>query len=55
MNKKKNSLAEEIWHYLRVYRKWWLLPIIIVFVLLGIILIIGQAAPIISPFIYTIF
>lgn len=55
MNKNKNSLAKEIWHYLRVYKKWWLLPIIIVFVVLGIILVIGQAAPIISPFIYTIF
>ena len=51
----KNSLIREIWHYLRVYKRWWLLPMIIVFVFLGIILIIGQVAPIVSPFIYTIF
>jgi len=31
------SLAFEVWDYLKVRKKWWLLPIIILLTLIGIL------------------
>lgn len=42
----------EFWQFLRERRAWWLAPIIIVLLLLGLI-IVSQSA--LSPFIYTLF
>ncbi len=50
----KLSIFSELWQFLRIRKKWWLLPIIILIVLLGILLIFAQAAPALAPFIYTI-
>jgi hypothetical protein len=49
-----NSLAREFWDFLRVRKKWWLLPIIVVMVLLGSLLVFAQGS-VLAPFIYTIF
>ena len=43
----------EIWDFLRVRKKFWLLPIIVVMVMLGALLVLTQTA--IGPVIYTIF
>ncbi len=48
------SLLKEFWLFLRVRKKWWLLPIIMVMVLLGTLLVIAQGSAL-APFIYTIF
>ncbi len=48
------SLLKEFWLFLRVRKKWWLLPIIIVMVLLGGLLVFAQGSAL-APFIYTIF
>lgn len=48
------SLLKEFWLFLRVRKKWWLLPIIIVMVLLGTLLVFAQATAL-APFIYSIF
>ena len=48
------SLLKESWLFLRVRKKWWLLPIIIVMVLLGTLLVFAQGSAL-APFIYTIF
>ncbi len=48
------SLLKEFWLFLRVRKKWWLLPIIIVMVLLGSLLVFAQGSAL-APFIYTIF
>lgn len=48
------SLARELWAYMLVRKKWWLLPIIIVMVLVGSLLIFAQGSAL-APFIYTIF
>ena len=45
---------KEILFFLRVRKKLWLAPIIIVMILLGGILILAQGA-VVAPFIYTIF
>ena len=50
----KLSLANEIWLFLRQNKKYWLLPIIIVMVLMGALLIFAQSSAL-APFIYTIF
>jgi hypothetical protein len=49
-----SGMAREIWAFMRVRKKWWLLPIIIVMLLLGALLIFAQGS-VLAPFIYTIF
>ena len=47
------SLVREVWEFLAVTKKWWLLPIIVVLALFGsLVLMSGSAA---APFIYTLF
>jgi hypothetical protein len=48
------GLAGELWMYMRVRKKWWLLPIILVLLLIGVMLVIAQGSAL-APFIYTIF
>ena len=48
------SLLKEFWMFLRVRKKWWLLPIVVVMVLLGTLLVFAQGSAL-APFIYTIF
>jgi hypothetical protein len=48
------SFLAELWRFIRVRKKFWLLPIIIMMFLLGGLLIITQGSAI-APFIYTIF
>ena len=47
-------LIREFWLFLRQNKKLWLLPIVIVLVLLGVLLVVGQGSAL-APFIYTIF
>lgn len=44
----------ELWDFLRVRRKFWLLPILIMMALFGGLIILTQGSAI-APFIYTIF
>jgi hypothetical protein len=48
------SLARELWSFMRVRRKWWLLPIIFVMLVVGALLVFAQGSAL-APFIYTIF
>ena len=48
------GLMRELWAFMRVRKKWWLLPIIIVMVLLGGLLIFAQGS-VLAPFIYPVF
>ena len=48
------SFIKEMWAFLRVRKKLWLVPIIIMMVLLGALLIAAQGS-IVAPFIYTLF
>ena len=48
------SLFRELWEFMRVRKKFWLLPIIIIMVLLGGLLILAQGSAV-APFIYTLF
>jgi hypothetical protein len=48
------SFIKELWAFLRVRKKLWLAPIIIVVVILGALLVAAQGS-VIAPFIYTLF
>jgi hypothetical protein len=50
----KLSIINEFWQFLRVRKKWWLAPIIIVLLLLGILIFLSQGSAV-APFIYTLF
>jgi hypothetical protein len=47
------SLLAEIWDFLKYNKKWWLAPIVVVFLLLGLLMIMSGTAA--APFIYTLF
>jgi competence protein ComGC len=44
----------ELWAFMKERRKFWLLPIIIVLMLLGSLIVLTQGS-VIAPFIYTLF
>jgi len=48
------DLLKDLWAFLRVRKKFWLVPIVVVLVLLGALLVLGQGSAI-APFIYTTF
>jgi hypothetical protein len=48
------SFVVELWQFLKVRKKFWLLPIIMVMVLIGGLLVLAQGSAI-APFIYTLF
>ena len=48
------SFITELWQFLRVRKKFWMLPIIVVMLLLGGLLVLAQGSAI-APFIYTLF
>jgi len=48
------SFLIEFWNYLRVRKKYWLLPIIVVLLLFGGLLVLTQGSTL-APFIYTVF
>jgi len=47
------SLLGEIWDFLKVRKAWWLAPIIML-ILVGALIILGQSSSL-SPFIYALF
>jgi len=48
------SLGRELWALMRVRKKWWLLPLIVVMLTVGALLVFAQGS-VLAPFIYTIF
>ena len=49
-----SGLGRELWAYMRERKKWWLVPILIVMLLVGLLLVFAQGSAL-APFIYTIF
>jgi hypothetical protein len=44
----------EFWDFIKVRKKYWLLPILIILVLFGTLIVLSQGT-VVAPFIYTIF
>ncbi|MFH0754505.1 MAG: DUF5989 family protein [Candidatus Omnitrophota bacterium] len=50
----KLAVIKELWGFLKVRKRFWLAPIIIVLVLLSILVVFVQSSSV-APFIYTLF
>tara|TARA_Y100000389_G_scaffold101331_1_gene98095 strand:- start:4033 stop:4182 length:150 start_codon:yes stop_codon:yes gene_type:complete len=48
------SFIKEFWYFLKVRKKYWLLPILLVLVLFGGIIVLSQGSAF-APFIYAVF
>lgn len=48
-----SGLAAEFWGFLRQNKQWWLAPIIVALLLVGLLIVVGGTAA--APFIYTLF
>ena len=47
------SFWGEVFYFLKTSKKWWMLPLIVSFVAMGILLVLAKTA--VAPFIYTLF
>jgi hypothetical protein len=50
----KLAIIKEFWEFIKVKKKWWLLPIILFLLLLGALIIFAEGSAL-APFIYTLF
>ena len=50
----KLSILKEFWSFLRVRKKWWLAPSVILLLTLGLILVLTEGSAL-APFIYSLF
>ena len=48
------QFLKELWEYIRARKKYWLLPIILALLALGIFIVVGEGT-VVAPFIYAIF
>jgi hypothetical protein len=48
------SKVQEIWSFLRVRKKFWLMPIVVVLGIFGALIVLSQGSAV-APFIYTLF
>jgi hypothetical protein len=50
----KLSIISELWDFLKVRKKWWLVPIVLFLLMIGLVLILAEGSAV-APFIYTLF
>jgi hypothetical protein len=50
----KLAILGELWDFMKVRKKWWLGPIILMLLLLGLLVVFTQGSAL-APFIYTLF
>ena len=50
----KGRVVGEFWTFLKQEKKYWLVPIAVVFLLFGLLLVFSQSSAV-APFIYTLF
>jgi hypothetical protein len=48
------SFIKELWNFMRVRKKFWLLPIFLMMALFGALIVMSQGSAV-APFIYTLF
>src|SRR5207249_8639543 len=53
-SREKLGIVGELWAFMRVRKKWWLGPIVMMLALLGLLVIFTQGSAV-APFIYTLF
>lgn len=50
----KMDLLKDLWGFMKERKKFWLAPIIIILLFLGVLIVIGGSSAV-APFIYTLF
>jgi hypothetical protein len=50
----KGRVLSEFWQFLRLEKKYWLVPIVVIFILFGLLIVFSQSSAV-APFIYTLF
>ena len=48
------STLRELWKFMRARKKYWLMPIVLILLLIGGVLVLAQGSAV-APFIYTLF
>ena len=48
------ELIKDLWDFMKERKKFWLAPIIVIMLLLGVLIVLGQGSAV-APFIYTLF
>jgi hypothetical protein len=48
------ELLKDLWGFMRARKKFWLAPVILVMLMLGVLLVLAQGSAV-APFIYTLF
>jgi len=49
----RGGFLRELWGFLRQNKKWWLLPILLMLLVLGLLIVLSGTG--LAPFIYTLF
>ena len=50
----KLAVLRDFWDFLRVRKKWWLAPIMVALLLIGVLLVVTESSAL-APFIYALF
>ena len=50
----KAGIILEFWDFLKTRKKWWLGPIVLIMLLMGLLIVFTQGSAV-APFIYTLF
>ena len=51
---KKIEILNEFWDFLKIRKKWWLMPIVFFLLVLGVVLVVAKGSAL-APFIYSLF
>lgn len=49
----RNGFVSDLWYFLKTNKKWWLIPILGLFLVLGLLVLLSSTG--LAPFIYTLF
>lgn len=48
------DLIKDLWNFMKARKKFWLAPILLLMLLLGVLIVLSQGS-VVAPFIYTLF
>jgi hypothetical protein len=51
---RRQSPWREMWHYLKARKKWWLAPVLVILLALGLLAVFTESSAL-APFLYTVF
>jgi competence protein ComGC len=50
----KIGVMKELWDFIKHNKKFWLIPVVVILVLIGLLIVLSAGSPV-APFIYTLF